>query len=246
MKRFFFLVSLLVLLPGCGTLLPKKVEFFQKKVQAVPEVSEKMKETQRQAADYVARKTKETELAAIATDSAQTVTTPATEAATVAEALSDSMGPPEDPWKKEAARLAALLQAQEAKFNAKLETYRQRTEKLEGKAIEGTGLVRVGYFTMWGIGLFAVFAIFLGLKLYGMVNPVVGLGVNAAGRVSSAVLKRAIGEISRGGEAFKEYLARTDGLDDKARDLVLDLFSRAQLEEQSKDVQSIIGALTKK
>lgn len=242
MKKFLVLSFLAVLLSGCGVLAPKKVEFFQKKVQAVPEVSEKMKETQRQAADYVARKTKETELAAVATDAAPEVVAPAADASVVAEALSDSMGPPEDPWKKEAARLAALLQAQEARFNAKLESYRQRTEKLEGKAIEDTGLIKVGYFSMWGLALGALALLWLAVKAYGLFNPVVGAGANVIGRVASKTLATGFRQVVDAGEKFKTYLGQSSVSDKEA---VIDLFRRAHVEGQDETIRDLISRLTR-
>jgi hypothetical protein len=243
MKKLF-LVLPLALLCGCGTLLPKKVELFQRKVKAVPELTADEKETQRKAADYVAQKTEETKINAIATGASTNVILPATDANTVAGALSQSLGPPESPWKKDAPKLAGQLAEEQSDFNRRLDYYRQHVDKDEGKKIEGTGLVRVGYFTMWAIILGVVLLIWFGLKIYGTINPVVGLGVNTFGRVSSSVLRRGFAEVSEAGESFKRYLEESD-LDDKAIQAVKDLFSRAHRESQSRDVQDIIREITK-
>jgi len=265
-------IGLMIFGTACGTLIPKRVEFFQKKVKAVPEQSEKQKETQRQAADYVATKTDEAKTAAVATKADPTVITPIAESHIVAEALSLSLGPPSDPWKDEAERLALKLKSQEAAFNAKLESYRTATDKLEGKKIENTGLIRIPYFAYIGGIVLILFLLWTGLKVYGSINPVVGLGVNSVGRISSSVLQRAVGEIITGGEAFKSYydekavpkieslvksvmnnpnLNSLSAMDSSAksivsqiRDEIMDLFNRAHRENQSQDTQSVIKKLT--
>src|SRR5579864_2422785 len=95
MKKFLCLLPLLAILSGCA-LLPKKVEFFQRRVRAFPEVPASSVETQRKAADYLATKTQETELAAVATHADTNVVNSASEASTVAKSLSGSLGRSEE------------------------------------------------------------------------------------------------------------------------------------------------------
>jgi len=244
MKKLLVLIPALMLLAGCGTLIPKTVEFFQRKVKAVPEVSDKAKETQRQAADYVSTKTEETKIAAIESDANTNVVSLATDANTVASALSQSLGPPEDPWKKEALRLALMLKEQQANFNDKLASYAKHVDKDAGKKIEGTGFIRIPYFVYIGCIILVVFLIWTGLKIYGSINPIVGLGTNVVGRIGSAVRTRALTEVAEGGEAFKQYLTDS-GLAAEVKSQVLDLFSRAHKENQSRDTQNIVSTLTK-
>jgi hypothetical protein len=227
---------------GCS-LIPKKVEFFQRKVRAYPEVSDSAKETQRQAADYVASKTEEIKVEAIEAGTTN-IAASATEANVVAEALSGSLGPPEDLWKKEAQRLALKLKEQQADFNEQLESYKKHIDKDAGKKIEGTGFIQLGYFTYIGLLLGLGALVWFGLKIYGSINPVVGLGTNVVGRLSSSVLSKGYSEIVEGGEAFKTYLANS-GLAAEVKDKVLDLFSRAHKENQSRDTQAVISTLTK-
>lgn len=242
-KGVFIALGLSVFLAGCSSLWPKSTEYFQKKVPEVPAVTAAEKETQKQAADYVARKTEETHTAAISTGADSTVIVPATEAAIVADALSESIGPPESPWKKEAERLAAKLSAQQADFDRRLEAYRKRVKDLVGHEVEGTGLFEVGYFTQWII-LFAVIAlVWAGLKIYGLLNPIVGAGTRAVGRVSADLVKSAFTQTIEGIEEFKKWLAKSD-LDDRAKTTVKEWIRIHAERRQDHDVQQLVRALT--
>lgn len=245
MRKLLLTLPLVVLLAGCGTLIPKSVEFFQRKVKAVPEVSEAAKETQRQAADYVSAKTEEIKIDAIASGASTNLVQSATDAHVVADALSESLGPPEDPWKKEAQRLALRLKEQQADFNAKLARFTDKTDKDVGKKIEGTGLVRVPYFVYIGCIALIIFLLWTGLKIYGSINPVVGLGVNSAGRLGSSVLSRGFAEVIHGAEKFKEAVAHSD-LSEAVQEEVLDLFQRHSMQSQSRDTQKVVQTLTVK
>jgi len=231
------------LVSGCGTLIPKSVEFFQRKVRAVPEVSESSKETQRQAADYVATKTEETKVAAIETHADTNVVSLATDANIVAGALSGSLGPPEDPWKKEALRLALKLKEQQADFNEKMVAYAKHTDKDAGKKIEGTGFIRIPYFVYIGCIALVLFLIWTGLKIYGSINPAVGLGVNSVGRIGSAVLSRGFSEVVKGGEDFKDAIKNSE-LTAEVKAKILDTFQRHSMQSQSQDVQKVVQTLT--
>jgi len=242
MKKLLVLLPLLALLTGCS-LLPKKTEFFQRKVRAFPEVSESSKETQRKAAAYIAEKTEQAEVAAAVSNVGTNVTQNLSDADTVAKSLSGSLGPSERPWNGTAAGLAQKLDAQHADYNEDLRDYAKHIDKDAGKKIEGTGLVRIGYFTMWGIGLGVLFLLFAALKVYGMINPVVGAGTAVAQRVGGAILSRGIHEIVQGGESFKDYLTHSE-LTADVKEKVLDLFTRAHRENQSRDVQTLVSKIT--
>ena len=224
MKKFLVLLPL-ALITGCSALAPHKVEFFQRKVRAFPEVSESAKETQRKAADYIATKTQTNEIAP------------------VTRALSGSLGPPSSPWTGSATNLVQRLDKQHAAYNEDLKDYAKHIDKDAGKKIEGTGFFSIGYFAMWGIGLGVVFLLFAALKIYGMVNPVVGAGTAIAQRVGSAIVGRGFHELVQGGEAFKDYVEKSP-LTAEVRAQILDLFTRAHKENQSKDVQSLVSKIT--
>lgn len=242
MKKLLALLPLVLALTGCS-LLPKKTEFFQRKVKAFPEVSDSAKETQRKAAAYVAQKTEETKVLAVDTKASTNVVNSAQDAAQVAQALSGSLGPPASPWTKPAPALAQKLDSQHADYNEDLRDYAKHVDKDTGKKIEGTGLVRIGYFTMWGIGLGIVFLLFAALKIYGMINPVVGAGTAIAQRVGGALIGRGFHEVVQGGEAFKDFVANSE-LTQEVKAKVLDLFTRAHKENQSRDIQALVSKIT--
>lgn len=240
-------VAAALLLCGCSILAPKRVEFFQDKVQAFPEATAKENELQRQVAFRTKEKAEETLEAAIRTDAAIEVVVPAKETAVLADAVSDSLGPPLKPAKpsQPSDELAVELRSAIAKLNARIDKFQERNDENAGKKIEGTGTFSIGYFSMWLWILAGVAVLWFGLKMYGMVNPVVGLGTNIVGRVSSGLLKKSVAEVTEGGEWFKEYLKESKVTEDVQK-MVLDLFNRAQVEAQSRDTQTLIAQLTKK
>lgn len=244
MKAKLILLALtLTILTGCGSLLPKKVEFFQSKVQKFPEHSDSFNETQRQAAALAAKKADETFVNAVKANSPITVTAPAEETALLTHSVTTSLGPPNTPATVPGGVVAKELDHAVAKFNGKVESFKERDDKYAGKKIEGTGLFSVGYFTYIGIILLVLFLAWTALKIYGVANPIVGAGTSLVGRVSSSVLSRAVSEISAGGEAFKDYMENSD-LSKDVQAKVLDLFSRAHVEAQSVDVQNVVQTLT--
>lgn len=227
---------------GCTSLFPKKVELFQKKVPDMPAVTQKAEETQRQAADYVATKTEEAKVEAIKADSPTNIVQPITEAHVVADALSTSLGPPDDPWRKEAVALATKLTKQTAQYNSELEAYRKRIVALEGKKIEGTGLIQIGYFTYIGLILGGIVLIYFGLRIYGLFNPVVGLAGSTIGRVSSSVLTKGFSEIVAGGQQFLNWVENSN-LPQETVDWVTNAFKLAQQTKQSASTQQVISNL---
>jgi hypothetical protein len=230
---------------GCGVLMPKNVELFQDKVRAVPEAKESERETQRQAAALAAIRAQDTLVAAVAECSSTNVTTPAEDTAVLTKAVSLSVGPPLRPSSATAPDLAQKLETSVAALNRRLDDFKKENNENAGKKIEGTGLFQVRYFTMWaGIMAFGA-VVWFALKVYGMVNPIVGLGTNVFGRVSSTLLKRGVTELSEGGEWFKEYL-KEEKSDLLSKSEVLELFRRAHVEAQSRDVQTLIEKLTEK
>ena len=247
MKKALYLCLTAAALCGCS-LIPHKVEYFQAKVKPVPAVTRTAEEHQRQAADYVAVKTEQVEQAAIKEGSSTNVVIPAAEAKGAAEALTESLGPPAKPWSGSSTNLVQTLHKDQAKLNAKLEAYRAAVLPNVGKKIEGTGALEFGYFTnmlLIIVGpILLVAIVWGGLKIYGTMNPAVGLGVNTVGRVASSVLSKGMAEVVAGGERFKAYLQNSH-LGEDAKKLVDDLFTRAHQEAQSQDVQKIVTTLTK-
>ena len=239
------LAVLLVTLVGCGTLIPKKVEFFQKKVQAVPTKTASDEEAEREAAYAAHLAARLTVESAVSNHSPATVIGPAKTTERLTDAVTTSLGPPQDiPSLKSVDKIAARVIENRADLNRKIDRYAAKVDPLVGKKIEGTGLVRVPYFVYVGSLIVLAFLVWTGLKIYGSINPVVGLGTNVVGRVASSVLQKGYSEIVSGGEAFKDYLEKS-GIESSAKEKVLDLFSRAHKENQSPNTQVLVRELTK-
>ncbi len=239
------IIATLVALAGCGTLIPKKVEFFQKKVQAVPEKTASELETERQAAYAAALSARITVDAVVRNNDPTNVVTPAKNTEALTAAVSTSLGPPQDIPSGNVTNLANKVIENKAELDRKVARYSDKVQPLVGKKIEGTGLIRIPYFVyIGGIVLIIVIAWSV-LKLYGSVNPVVGLGTNVVGRVSGKVLSGAVSELSKGGELFKEKVQNSE-LTAELKAKVLELFSHAHAKAQDKSTQDIVKALTVK
>ena len=230
---------------GCSLLLPKKVELFQDKVKAVPEQKASEKETLRQAAKMASERAKQTQAAALSEGASTNVISPAGETVALTESVSVAVGPPAHPSQLTAEQLAVKLDSAVAALSKRLDSFKASNNENAGKKIEGTGFFQIGYFSMWAIILGFLALIAVGLKIYGMVNPVVGVGTNIFGRVSSTLLKKGVSELTEGGEWFKEYIHEAkDGV--LSKEHILDLFNRAHVEAQSRDTQAIVEKLTSK
>lgn len=237
------LLSLTLLTNGCGILLPKQVEFFQRKVKAVPVYSGSAEELQRQGADRIAQQIQEAADAAHSENSSTNITAPLDGAGAVAGGLSTSLGPPAKPYSGSSAALAAKLKAARAKLDAAISDYAEAVDKDVGKKIEGTGLVRVGYFTMIGGLLLLAALVWFGLKVYGVFNPVVGGVTSVIGRVSSSVVSKGFTQLVRGGEKFKDAVENSD-LDEKTAEYVKKLFLASHKEAQDSDVKKVVEGIT--
>ena len=227
--------------------MPKKKEFFQDKVEAVPAKSKKREELERQAVVVIEDKVKEARLAAVVENASTNITKPLSQAEVVVEALGDSMGPPYEPFKGTSEKLASKIETEVAKDNEKLADYRDDVSENVGKKIEGTGKIQMGYFTYAGLVLggiaLLVILIRVGLSVAANMYPGVGVGLNMLKLPGRAVAK-GLSEVLEGGEHFKDLLVEEKKLEDQAKNIVLDLFKRAQVEKQSRDTQSIIKQVT--
>lgn len=239
-------VALAALLAGCGTLIPKKVEFFQSKVQALPEKPDTQVELEKEvayAATLTARLTTE---AAVSNHSPVSVIAPAKATETLTSAVSVSLGPPKSvPAIDTATNLAVKLVEKSGSLDAKVEKYADKIAPLVGKKIEGTGFIRIPYFLYIGIVIAIVFVIWTGLKIYGAANPIVGLGTNIVGRVGSKTVSLAASELAKGGELFKEELAKS-GIEQAVTAKVETLFRHSQERAQSETTKEVVKTLTQK
>lgn len=245
--KAFIAALLIIFLCGCG-LIPKKVEFFQKKVKAIPEKTEKAVEMEKQAAQIISKKASQAYIAAVREDSSTNVVFPLWDIFMISPILSESLGPPKSPYKGNVTNLAQNIQKSIATLDQKLDDAREDNKPLEGKKIEGTGVVQMSYFTYLFIVLGSLFVIYkvisVGFKIYGTMNPVVGLGVNAL-KVPAEQVKKALLETIEGGERFKKEVEELIS-DENLRDAIVKIFRNSQEVKQSRDTQKLIKDLTRK
>ena len=222
MKKFPLILALsLTLFSGCA-LWPSQVEFFQKKIQAVPVLSDAGKNRQKQAAAVLADEYPTNNLA---------------------EALSESLGPPSRPFTGDPDRLADSLLRDLAVLDNNIQSYAERVDPLAGKKIEGTGLIKIGYFTMLACvaGLFAL--LWFGVKIYGIFNPIVGTAAGVIGRVASSTLSTAASEVVSGGEQFLHWVGTSD-IPAEVKSWITSTFKVAQQTAQSPATQTLVKQLT--
>ncbi len=246
------LVASLILGGGCG-LIPKKVEFFQDKVHLVPELKQADKEIQRQTAQRAEEKARETYGAAIYTDADPAVVAPAAETVILTDAVSESVGPPVKPASADKTTQALVneLRTSIAKLNQRMDDFKKDNNENAGKKIEGTGFFQVPYFVYLGgflivglIGFVILSVLWSFVKMAGMANPPVQMGVTAA-QLSANFLKRSLSEVVKGGEQFKDSLmGAVEDPDLQAK--IKELFRIEQERAQSHDTQGLIKTLTKK
>lgn len=243
------LLFVLLLLPGCGTLFPKPVEFGQDKVEAFPTQRASERETQRQTALRAKEDAEKTLRAALSEASSPAVVEPATSVARLTDSLSLSLGPPKYPATVPSDELARKLDLAVAKLNARIDEFHIDNDENKGKKIEGTGWLSIPYFVWIGgvavvvfIGLIILGVAWTALKAYALSNPPLALGLNAV-QLGSKGAKSLVAQLLQGGEKFKERLSKevTDPvLQEKIRQLFRDEHERAQ----SPETQQIIKRLT--
>lgn len=238
-----------MLSPGCG-LLPKRVEYFQHKVAAVPDKTERAAEAEKQAAALVADRTREVELLAVRESTSTNLQGAAGEAATVSRALSTSLGPPAEPWDHPAVALADELSYRQNKLDRKVADYRAEVAPDVGKKIEGTGAIQLGFFTNFllvggGLTLLALL-VYTGVKIaLSIYAPGVSGVVGQVAKVPLATLKGLAEQTVKGIEGFKEKLGGLN-LDDRLEASIRSLL-RTELERrQDQEVQRVARTLTDK
>ncbi len=241
--RLLIAILALSLTAGCGTLIPKKVELLQDKVQAFPEQRAGEAELQRQAAQRAAELA--TKTASEARSEGTNVVRLADETAVLAEAVSDSLGPPLKRSSSTATNLALALEHAIARLNERIAEFKDDNNTNAGKKIEGTGLVQVSYFAWVGGFLAMLFLGYLALKvvtiLGSVANPGVALGVNVA-NLGARGLAKAFSQVLKGGQSFKKAIE--EKLEDPAlKAKVLEIFRAAQNEAQDDDVKAVIKSL---
>lgn len=239
--RSLCLLGLVLLISGCSALLPGKKEFFQSKVPSFP-AKEKLEEKTKEAAAFVAEKVTIAYDEGLKAQVTNTVMEPLKEAKTVAIPLADSVGHPETPYHGPATNLVTQMDKLAARYEVALHRLENKLDDLEGKKIEGTGAIQVGYFSylaiLLGIGAFLWFV----LRIVSVFNPPVALGMQAVG-VGGTLLRKGFTEVVHAGEKFKD-MVKAKVEDPELQDHILALFKQAHMETQSTDVQHVVKSLT--
>ncbi len=239
--RIAVTLAVVFCLTGCN-IIPKRVEYFQDRVQPVPERTPQADESLRQAARLAADRAAATERAALSTAAAPEVIQPASDTASLTSAVSAQVGPPAKAWQGDANALIARMDAQEASYRRELETYRAEVRELAGKKIEGTGVIQVGYFTHLLI-LAAIMAVaWLILKIVAITNAPVSVGLKTI-EGGSKFLGRAFSELVEAGQDFKTRLKQRLADNPDLLESILTDFKTAHQSSQSRDTQKAVVAV---
>lgn len=249
MKNILLIILLAasVVLGGCGTLIPKRVELFQDKVKKFPVATLAQKEVQKQAAQRAKEKAVEVYVAAVAEEASPAVTVPAKETVVLTDAVADVLGAPAKRPDIDTAALADQVRKSLAQLDKKVDSFIEDSNENVGKKIEGTGLVQVPYF-VW-LGGFCVVA-FIGWHLAKMAlsaasaaNPGATLGVGAMNVAGNTVSKGLV-QLVNGGKKFLNW-AET-GIEDPAlRQKITEAFTSAHKRTQDEDVKAVVDRLIK-
>lgn len=203
MKRLFLICVSAFLLSGCA-LIPKRVELFQKKVKSFPEPSAKLVEVQKAAALKAKEAARATFEDALKENSSPVLRADARDSAVLTDAVSTSLGPPVKASQATSDELANELRAQIAKLQLRIDSFEAQNQKLEGKKIEGTGLLQIPYFAYLAVVILILIivwhllhAVVTGLQVAGVANPAVGaVGTVGAAAMSEleSLVKKAVSE----------------------------------------------------
>lgn len=255
MKKLLKFLPVLMLLfaTGCGSLIPKTVEFGQDKIVKLPVQKDSEKEIQRQVAKLAADRVEQALQAALETKADAAVVTPAKEASILTDSVSRSLGPPSTPADPTVAaeKHAQRLDKAVAKLAARIEDFREDNDKNIGHKVEGTGFLQIPYFvwlggaTVFFIVLFIIGSIvWSGVKLYGIANPAVGVGVNAV-QTGGRLAAKAVGQLIKGGEKFKSKLAtEIPELNTELQAKIQQLFLDSHKQASDEDVRNVVTHLT--
>lgn len=232
--KYIWLIPIL-LLTGCG-IIPKKVEYFQDKVEKAPQLGYKDEEVLRQAAKLANERAQETKEAAIATQADPSVVIPATDTERLTDAVSDAVGQPKKDYEGEMEALLVQLQKVMGELNEERAKFRDRNDENAGKKIEGTGIIQMPYITnllLIGVVLVVVWAM---LKTASAVNAPVSVGVKTI-EGGTKLVARAAGEIIQAGQEFKRRLI--EEMPEQAA-AVKKIFTEAHRANQSTETQQFV------
>ncbi len=232
-------LAVVLSLTGCN-IIPKPVEYFQDRVQPVPERPAQADESLRQAARLAADRAAATERAALSTDAAPEVLQPASDTAILTSAVSAQVGPPANGWQGDVPALMARMDTQEASYRRELETYRAEVRALAGKKIEGTGAIQVGYFTHLLILAAVMAVVWLILRIVAITNTPVSVGFKTI-EGGSKFLGRVFSELVEAGQDLKTRIKQSLADNPELLESILTDFKTAHQSSQSRDTQKAMG-----
>jgi len=243
-NQIFCVILLAFLAAGCSSLIPKRVELGQEKVQKFPDHQKAQLDAERQAVALAAEKAREAEK--IATEDKSEAAKPAGEAADLSESVGRALGPPSNPWRGEVIELTERLDRLTSKYNDLLVRFKKDNDENAGKKIEGTGFLQIPYFLYIGVIGLVIFVVWIVLRALVSVaaagNPGVAVGMRVA-QVGGKVLSRGFSQLVKGGENFKEWLKR-EVPEEKLKEKILEAFKQHQTSAQDADVQTLVKDLT--
>ena len=248
MRKLILSLSLmlsLLSLSGCS-LIPKRVELFQSKVQRFPELTNSQKELQKEVAQRAKEKAAETLLAATAENTSTNVISPAHEAAVLTDAVAESVGAPAKRPSESSQALADELRKSVAKLDRKIDAFQKENDKVAGKKIEDTGLIKVPYF-MWAGGILVVIFVFWHLAKTALTvasagNPGALVGVGAM-NVAGSVVSRGFQQLVHGGEGFLTWV-KNEIPDSALQQKIMDAFITRHKVAQDSDIKQLVKHLT--
>jgi hypothetical protein len=249
MKAINLVGSLLVAsaLCGCMSLIPKPVEFGEKKVQAFPTLPESTVQAQCRVALRAKISALQTVEAAEAEHSSTNVLNPARNTVNLTDALSGSLGEPRWFGYDSDTNEAAALRRDTGKQQVAVRKFAAQDNKVAGKKIEGTGFLSVPYFLYVGLILLALVIGFGVLKIFLTVasvsNPGAAVGVGAL-NVAGSVVSKGFSQLVQGGEDFKNWV-ETEISDSGLKQKILDAFTSSHQKAQDEDVQTLVKTVTK-
>jgi hypothetical protein len=247
MIKLIPLILVVAFFTGCGTLIPKKVEFGQDKVQRFPSRKAKEIEVQQQAADALDQYARHLVEQVVRQNAPSNIVEEAKGISILSDKLSDSLGPPEKPSKYSPQRLADKLTTATAHYIERVRDFAEDNNENAGKKIEGTGKIKVPYFVYLGgmilVAILGYVALKIGLGVLKATNPGVSLGLNAIEMGGGAVAK-GFSQLVRGGKKFTGRLSKiTD--DSELREKIIAEFKAAHKESQDEATQQAVKHLTK-
>lgn len=244
MKKFLSLLLVSLIFVGCSSLIPKPVEFFQKEIKPVPTETAEHKEVIKEAAEFVARKSREAHIEAVKENVNTNLLSLTYDTAVVANSLSSSIGPPLKHWNYDAERLTLKLENLEAKLDKKFDEFAKRNDQMAGSKIEDSGLIKIGYVSYILIIIIFIGLLWFGLKIAGIFYPPVAVGTRLAS-IPVNLASKGLSEVISGVESFKDKVKNT--IDDEDLQKKILEMVRTELErKQSPEMQDIIRQITKK